>query len=96
MGKNLYASHASLRYDFEVSYEELDMLVEILSEVEGVSGARLTGAGFGGCVIALLRNDSIKAAEMAVMEKYHPASLTTSETAEIWPINISDGAIIIS
>ena len=72
------------------------MLVEILSEVEGVSGARLTGAGFGGCVIALLRDDSITTAEMAIAEKYHPASLDVSESAEIWPVKISDGARIIT
>lgn len=92
VGKNLYASHASLRDDFDVSCEELDMLVEILSEVNGVSGARLTGAGFGGCVIAFLRNDSIKAVENAITEKYHPENLPEDESAEIWPIKISDGA----
>ncbi len=95
VGKNLYASHASLRDDFEVSCEELDILIEILSEVDGVSGARLTGAGFGGCVIALLRDNSIKAVETAIAEKYHPASLRVSESAEIWPVKISDGAKII-
>jgi len=92
VGKNLYASHASLRDDFEVSCEELDMLVEILSEVNGVSGARLTGAGFGGCVIALLRDDSIETVRKTIAEKYHPRSLSESEGAEIWPIKISDGA----
>ena len=92
VGKNLYASHASLRDDFEVSCEELDMLVEILSEVNGVSGARLTGAGFGGCVIAFLRDDSIETVEKMITEKYHPKSLSESENAEIWSIKISDGA----
>ena len=72
------------------------MLIEILSEVDGVYGARLTGAGFGGCVIALLRDNSIKAVETAIIEKYHPASLRVSESAEIWPVKISDGARIIS
>ena len=92
VGKNLYASHASLRDDFEVSCEELDMLVEILSEVNGVSGARLTGAGFGGSVIAFLRDDSIETVEKTIAEKYHPKSLSESESTEIWPIKISDGA----
>ena len=92
VGKNFYASHASLRDDFEVSCEELDMLVEILSEVNGVSGARLTGAGFGGSVIALLRDDSIETVKKTIAEKYHPKSLSESESTEIWPIKISDGA----
>jgi galactokinase len=48
------ASHASLRDDFEVSTPTLDALVESLVAIDGVIGARLTGAGFGGCVVALV------------------------------------------
>ncbi len=92
VGKNLYSSHESLRNDFEVSCKELDMLVEILSGIDGVSGARLTGAGFGGCVIAFLRNNSIDFAKRAIAEKYHPQSLPAGESAEVWLINISDAA----
>ena len=95
VGKNLFASHESLRYDFEVSCEELDILVEILSEIDGVTGARLTGAGFGGCVIALLRDDSVDTVKKAIEEKYHPKSLPDGESAEIWPIKISDGARLV-
>ena len=52
-GAAMVASHASLRDDYEVSTRELDELVERLSGMPGVFGARLTGAGFGGCVVAL-------------------------------------------
>jgi galactokinase len=52
-GSLLVASHASLRDDYAVSTPELDLLVELLLE-EGALGARLTGAGFGGCVVALV------------------------------------------
>jgi galactokinase len=52
-GQLMTASHASLRDDFEVSTPELDTLVERLGSTSGVYGARLTGAGFGGCVVAL-------------------------------------------
>ena len=52
-GKAMYASHASLRDNFDVSTPELDALVERLRRTPGVWGARLTGAGFGGCVVAL-------------------------------------------
>jgi len=52
-GRLMLASHASLAQDFEVSTPALDALVEELSAVPGVYGARLTGAGFGGCVVAL-------------------------------------------
>lgn len=56
-GRAMVASHASLRDDFEVSTPVLDALVEALVAVPGVHGARLTGAGFGGCVVALARPD---------------------------------------
>ena len=52
-GQEMAASHASLRDDFEVSTDVLDALVDRLQETAGVFGARLTGAGFGGCVVAL-------------------------------------------
>jgi galactokinase len=52
-GRLMVESHASLRDLFEVSTPELDALVEALCEVPGIFGARLTGAGFGGCVVAL-------------------------------------------
>ena len=54
LGPLLSESHASLRDDYEVSTPELDLLVRILEE-SGAAGARLTGAGFGGCVVALAR-----------------------------------------
>jgi galactokinase len=53
IGEAMAASHASLRDDFEVSTPELDALVARLNDTRGVIGARLTGAGFGGCVVAL-------------------------------------------
>ena len=54
-GRLMVESHASLRDDFEVSTDALDGLVERLLGIDGVLGARLTGAGFGGCVVALVR-----------------------------------------
>ena len=50
----LAGSHASLRDDFDVSTPTLDALVDALVSMDGVIGARLTGAGFGGCVVALV------------------------------------------
>jgi galactokinase len=58
VGELMYASHDSLRDDFEVSCPELDVLVEEAREVGadgGVIGARMTGGGFGGCIVALVR-----------------------------------------
>ena len=62
-GRLMYASHASLRDDFQVSCAELDTVVEAarsLGEAAGVLGCRMTGAGFGGCAIALIRSDAVR------------------------------------
>jgi galactokinase len=59
VGQLMYASHASLRDDYEVSCPELDVLVELAQEIGsggGVIGARMTGGGFGGCIVALVRS----------------------------------------
>ncbi|MEZ5238551.1 MAG: galactokinase family protein [Microthrixaceae bacterium] len=56
-GRTMTESHASLRDDYEVSTVALDDLVATLEGLEGVFGARMTGAGFGGCVVALTRAD---------------------------------------
>jgi galactokinase len=58
-GDLMTASHASLRDDFEVSCPELDLLVGIALDVKGVYGARLTGAGFGGCMVALVEKRAV-------------------------------------
>lgn len=55
-GRLMYESHDSLRDDFEVSCEELDVLVELAGEVEGVYGSRMTGGGFGGCTVTLAKS----------------------------------------
>ncbi|MCU1372037.1 MAG: Galactokinase [Ilumatobacteraceae bacterium] len=60
VGEALVASHTSLRDDFEVSTPVLDALVDRLNATEGVIGARLTGAGFGGCVVALTRPGTLQ------------------------------------
>jgi len=52
-GELMYASHESLRDDYEVSCEELDAIVELAERCDGVYGARMTGGGFGGCAIIL-------------------------------------------
>lgn len=69
-GKLLNASHASLKNDYEVTGKELDTLAETAQQVEGVLGARMTGAGFAGCAIALVHKDSIKQLETEVSKKY--------------------------
>jgi galactokinase len=94
LGACLNASHDSLRDDFQVSCAELDALVNILRRVPGTVGARLTGAGFGGCVIALVRNDALDSAVDAVQAQY-PARFPHSRPISAWPIRPSDGAKIV-
>ena len=83
-----------MRDDFEISCDELDTLVDILTSVPGVYGARLTGAGFGGCVIALADRGALPLLEEAIGKRYHPPHIP--QGAEIWPIEVSDGARILS
>ena len=60
-GRRMYESHRSLQQDYEVSCPELDLLVEIASSCQGVYGSRMTGGGFGGCTITLVRANSVQA-----------------------------------
>jgi galactokinase len=60
VGRLMYASHASLRDDFEVSCRELDLLVGLAAEAgDGVIGSRMTGGGFGGCTVSLVRREAL-------------------------------------
>jgi galactokinase len=84
----LLASHASLRDDYAVSTPELDLLVDLLVE-HGAIGARLTGAGFGGCVVALVqRNHADDCATRTVLE-YGEA---TTLDAEAFVVRAVEGA----
>ncbi len=68
-GRLMYASHASLRDDYEVSTPELDTFVETVAQ-NGARGARLTGAGFGGCAIALVPEDETAALTRACEQAF--------------------------
>jgi galactokinase len=78
MGELMNASHSSLRDDYEVSSAALDAMVNAMRSVNGVYGARLTGAGFGGCAVALVQPGREQAVVDAIYEKYPKA-------ANIWP-----------
>ncbi|MDC4434375.1 galactokinase, partial [Acinetobacter baumannii] len=69
-GQLLNASHASLKDDYEVTGLELDTLAEAAQQVDGVLGARMTGAGFAGCAIALVHKDKIADLEAKVTKAY--------------------------
>ena len=69
-GRLMFESHRSLRDDYQVSCAELDELVEIAKGVEGVFGARMTGGGFGGCTVNLVKRSAVAEFEKIVREKY--------------------------
>ncbi|MGP6145523.1 galactokinase [Jeotgalibaca sp. A122] len=88
-GKLMNDSHVSLRDDYEVSGVELDTLVETAWEQPGVLGARMTGAGFGGCAIAIVANDQTDAFIKNVGEKYE---VIIGYPGEFYIAEIGDGA----
>ncbi len=59
-GQLMNASHVSLRDDYEVSCEEIDVLVEEAWKIDGVIGSRITGGGFGGCTVSIVRDDAVE------------------------------------
>ncbi|HET6312468.1 MAG TPA: galactokinase [Chloroflexia bacterium] len=69
-GELLYASHASLRDDYEVTSRELDLLVELAGLSPGVVGARMTGGGFGGCTVNIVQTERLAEFERDVVEEY--------------------------
>jgi galactokinase len=89
VGRLFAASHASLRDLYEVSSPELDALVEIANTVPGVVAARMTGAGFGGCTVNLVRRDAVDALARAVLAEY-PAR--TGLTPRILAVDPAAGA----
>ena len=71
LGALMTASHRSLRDDYQVSCPELDLLVELATAEPGVYGARMTGGGFGGCVIVLVASDRLEAVAGSVSGQYN-------------------------
>merc|ERR1712150_19972 len=70
-GKLMLESHNSLRDDYEVSCKELDQLVELAMEVDGVYGSRMTGGGFGGCTVTLVKADAAAKTIAHIKERYN-------------------------
>ena len=87
-GKLLNASHYSLCHDYEVTGKELDALVEAAWEAPGIVGARMTGAGFGGCSLAIVKKDAAEAFTEYVGKKYVAA---IGYEASFYIASIGDG-----
>ena len=90
-GKLMVASHVSLRDDYEVSCEELDALVDLATGIPGVYGARMTGAGFGGCAIALVAREAEERLEAAIRQRYDSRF---KDPAIVYTTTASNGAAV--
>ena len=92
-GHLMYRSHASLRDDYQVSCRELDLLVDLASSSPGVYGARMTGGGFGGCTVNLIRADAAASFKEHIAQAYGEATDIVPEIyicepaqgAQAWP-----------
>jgi galactokinase len=96
VGELMYASHASLRDDYQVSCAELDVIVDTAKGIpakEGMLGCRMTGAGFGGCAVSLVRTDAVKRIARKIVETYEQKARAHATTFSSRPAR---GARILS
>lgn len=91
-GKLMIASHDSLRDDYEVTGKELDTLVDAALKQPGVIGSRMTGAGFGGCTVSIVKNDKIEEFIKNVGEEYLSA---IGYAADFYVVEVGEGAGVI-
>lgn len=87
-GELMNASHVSLRDDYEVSCDEIDVLVEEAWKVDGVIGSRITGGGFGGCTVSIVRDDAVEVFKEKVGAAYQER---VGKTADFYVVQIGDG-----
>ncbi len=88
-GQLMNQSHISLRDDYKVSCEEIDVLVDLAWEVPGVIGSRITGGGFGGCTVSIVKNESVDSFIEKVGKGY---TEKTGVEAEFYVVDIGEGA----
>mgnify|MGYP003375358068 FL=1 len=88
-GKLMNASHESLKNDYEVSCEEIDILVDLAQAMPGVIGSRITGGGFGGCTVSIIKNDTVDTFVNEIGKAYEEK---VGHKAEFYIVDIGDGA----
>ena len=88
-GRLMNASHVSLRDDYEVSCEEIDILVDLAQAMPGVLGSRITGGGFGGCTVSIVKNDAVDHFVDEIGKIYEEK---VGHKAEFYVVDIGDGA----
>lgn len=88
-GELMNQSHISLRDDYAVSCEEIDILVDLAWKIPGVIGSRITGGGFGGCTVSIVKNDSVDEFIETIGKAYKDKF---GHEAEFYTVQIGDGA----
>lgn len=88
-GELMNQSHISLRDDYAVSCEEIDILVDLAWKIPGVIGSRITGGGFGGCTVSIVKNDSVDTFIDTIGKAYKEK---VGHDAEFYTVQIGDGA----
>lgn len=91
-GELMNASHVSLRDDYEVSCDEIDVLVEEAWKVDGVIGSRITGGGFGGCTVSIVKDEAVEAFKEKVGAAYRER---VGKDADFYVVEIGDGPSIV-
>jgi galactokinase len=89
MGRLMVESHRSLQNDYEVSCPELDFLVDTALSIDGVYGSRMTGGGFGGCTVTMLRPDALPHFQQQIVSAYEARFQVTPQ---LYPCHPSAGA----
>ena len=92
-GRLMNASHVSLRDDYEVTGPELDALVEAAWQVPGVIGSRMTGAGFGGCSVSIVKEEAVQSFIQSVGEAYEKK---IGYAATFYVVEIGDGPSVLN
>ena len=87
-GKLMNESHVSLRDDYDVSCKEIDVLVDAAWKVDGVVGSRITGGGFGGCTVSIVKDEAIDAFKEALAKEYKEKC---DLVPEFYVVSIGDG-----
>ena len=88
-GQLMNQSHISLRDDYEVSCEEIDILVDLAWALPGVIGSRITGGGFGGCTVSIVKNEAVDTFTESIGQAYKEK---VGHEAEFYIVDIGDGA----
>ena len=92
-GALMTASHESLRDDYEISCDEINLLVDLALQIPGVLGSRITGAGFGGCTVSIVKKDAISEFKRTLYRKYRER---TRNKAEFYIVEVGDGARMLN